>query len=345
MPKKIEAVEQLTRQIMPTNPTEIPSSIKLLSLYELLAFSGRAYSLSQLREKTGYSRQTILRLVEQLDRYSSLGKIESWKEGRERYFRLSLSKRPAVSMADEDIRVLALCRDIAAGILPSGHEKVADSSLAKTASAFLADMQQREEALAQIIQTRSMGCVDYSAFQGIIDSLRQCIRDKNVCLLEYHKLKASEKKFYEVGFVGLQRYADSLYAIGWLVKEKGSPEAVRQATFAVQRIISVSPTRRKHSLTLPDADSFQLFGFPRNEAEKIRVHFTRGVDQYIRERYWSKEQHIEELDDGSIILTFYSQSQEEVFAKIMSFGIEATVLEPESLKERIRVEAQILSKR
>lgn len=330
---------------MPANPTETPSAIKLLLLYELLAFSGRAYSLSQLTEKSGYSRQTILRLVEQLDRYSSLGKIESWKKGRERYFRLSLVKRPPACMNDEDIRILALCRDIAAGILPDGYEKIADSALAKAASAFLADMRQREEALAHIVQTRAVGSVDYYNSLDIIDSLRQCIREKSVCILEYHKLKSAEKKVYEVGFTGLQRYADSLYAVGWLVKDKGSPEPIRKAIFAVQRICSLTLTRRKHALRLSDGDSLQFFGFPRNEPEKIRVHFTKDVSQYIRERFWSKNQHIEDLEDGSIILSFFSQSREEVFSKIMSFGIEATVLEPEALKERIRKEASILSSR
>ena len=330
---------------MPQNPTEAPASIKMMLLYELLMFSGRPYTLSELKDKTGYSRQTIIRLMEQLNHYSRLGSIKTWKEGRDRYFQMVLATRPRPDMTDEEIRIMAACRDIAAGILPGEYGELARATLAKAAAALLPNLDHREEALTPIIQTRTMGSIDYSPFVDTIDTLRQLIREKRVCIVEYHKLKSPGPASYEIAVTGLQRHTDSLYAVGWKVAPKGAPEPIREITLAVHRIRDILPTRRTHTLTLPDDRKDTFYGFPQNPPTRVRVHFTHGVDQYIRERFWSEGQQIEDLADGSIILTFYSQSDNEVFAKIMSFGVEVTVLEPVSLKNRIHQEAAILQER
>ena len=327
---------------MPKNPTEAPASIKMMLLYELLMFSGRPYTLSELKDKTGYSRQTIIRLLEQLDQYSRLGSIKTWKQGRDRCYQMALSSRPRTDLSDEEIRIMAACHDIASGILPAAYGDLAKASLAKAATALLPDLEIREEALAPIIHTRSMGSIDYSPFVHVIDDIRRSIHEKKVCIVEYHKLKSPESALYEVAITGLQRYSDSLYAIGWKVAPKGTPEALREITLAVHRIKSILPTRRTHSVSLSVDRKDASYGFPQNALTQIRVHFTRGVDQYIKERFWSEDQQIEDLPDGSIILTFSSQSDNEVFAKIMSFGVEATVLEPVSLKKRIYKEAAVL---
>lgn len=330
---------------MPQNPTEAPASIKMMLLYELLIFSGRPYTLSELRDKTGYSRQTIIRLVEQLDRHSRLGAVKTWKEGRERLYQMALASRPRPDMTEDEIRIMAACRDIAAGILPGEYGELAKAALAKAATALLPDLGRREEVLASIIQTRTMGSIDYGPHAESIDSLRRAIREKRVCIIDYHKLKSPEAASYEVAVTGLQRHSDSLYAVGWKVAPKGTPVPVREITLAVHRIKGIRPTRRIHGLALPDDRRDALYGFPQNDPVKVRVHFTRGVDQYIRERFWSEGQHMEELPDGSIILTFYSQSDNELFAKIMSFGVEATVIEPPSLQERICRECAALLER
>ncbi|MEG6501464.1 MULTISPECIES: hypothetical protein [unclassified Desulfovibrio] len=56
------------------------ASRKALALFGLLLFGRRAYSLKQLAESLGCSRQTVLRLMEEVV-HTNICRIKSWKEG------------------------------------------------------------------------------------------------------------------------------------------------------------------------------------------------------------------------------------------------------------------------
>lgn len=71
---------------------------------------------------------------------------------------------------------------------------------------------------------------------------------------------------------------------------------------------------------------------------EYEIKFTKERANYILEREWHKNQSVEILDDGSVLLKFESNQKEMIFNWIMSFGNAATVLKPESLREEIKKE-------
>jgi len=328
---------------------------RLFRLFEIFVrYPGKEFTHSQLAELTGYPRSTMTRLLQALTLHCSLGEIIERKEGRNKYYKMLFPNRPRMPLNTDEATSLSLSRDIAGGILPDEYRDISESAVSKSVATLLLNIQEQPEITLPVAQTRYMGNVDYSAIPGIkitTDIILQSIKDKNVCELQYHHLKKEEpvEPNHEVAPLILQVHHDSIYLLAWEVSPKGTPNPVEPSPrhFALHRIKEICSTRRTHNLNLPTGDTFQYYGFPmRGEPiQKIRVQFTKGVDQFIKERLWSKDQEIENQPDGSCILTFYSQSEREAFSKIMSFGIEATVLEPESLRKRIKTESMTLIER
>ena len=324
---------------------------RLFRLFEIFVrYPGKEFTHSQLAELTGYPRSTMTRLLQVIKIHCTLGTLAERKEGRNKYYRMDFINQPRLPLNDNEALALSLNRDIAAGFLPDEYKKTSEAAVSKAITTLLLDLSRREEVIIPVVQTRYMGNVDYSAIPGIkeiTDTVHRSIGEKRVCELRYHHLKTPGPIWHEIAPLKLQIHHDSIYLIGWEVNDRGTPKPTKDSIshFALHRIKEIISTRRTHGLGLPKEDTFQYYGFPMHEPVKIRVHFTRGVDQYIKERLWSRDQHIEDQADGSVILTFYTQSMRESFSKIMSFGIEATVLEPESLRERFRDEAAKLLER
>ena len=66
---------------------------------------------------------------------------------------------------------------------------------------------------------------------------------------------------------------------------------------------------------------------------------------YIKEKIWHESQEIHSQDDGSIIFESRVAGTEEIKFWIMSWGSQALVLEPESLMDEIREEAEAMLER
>lgn len=87
---------------------------KLLKLYSLLLFTGKEYSLTELKDKLMCSKQTIGRLVDKLEK-SYYGSIVVKKKGKENFYGLkkpSTSKGMHVSINPDGLRKMILCSDL-----------------------------------------------------------------------------------------------------------------------------------------------------------------------------------------------------------------------------------------
>ena len=73
--------------------------------------------------------------------------------------------------------------------------------------------------------------------------------------------------------------------------------------------------------------------------------FHPDVAGYIKEKVWHESQKIHQQDDGSIIFEAQVAGTDEIRFWIMTWGSKAVVLEPESLREEIRAEAERMARR
>lgn len=118
--------------------------------------------------------------------------------------------------------------------------------------------------------------------------------------------------------------------------------------FLVARISEwkVLPEKFARDETFLPADwigkAFQLFGG--GEEVEVAIWFNPPKAHFIRERKWHPSQHIEEREDGSLVLRMTTTGLVEVKNWVLQFGSDAEVLEPESLREEIMAEVEELRK-
>ena len=85
------------------------------------------------------------------------------------------------------------------------------------------------------------------------------------------------------------------------------------------------------------------FGIMTEDTEHtVRIHFDKDQAPYIIERQWHHDQTINENKDGSIILSFKTNSLWEVKRWVLSWGGSARVLEPDELVKHIKIDIKAM---
>jgi len=87
------------------------------------------------------------------------------------------------------------------------------------------------------------------------------------------------------------------------------------------------------------------FGVYQGEPVKVRIWFSPDAAGYIKEKIWHDNQEIVPQKDGSIVFEAEVAGTEEIKFWVMSWVSKAIVLEPASLREEIRTEAESLLNR
>jgi proteasome accessory factor B len=115
-------------------------------------------------------------------------------------------------------------------------------------------------------------------------------------------------------------------------------------TFAPARMVSVRTTGK----TFPKPQKFSLekrlrdsFGVQSGQGSfDVVLRFNPRAADFIREKKWHQSEQRREMKDGGLELTMKLSSLEEVERWVLSWGGNATVLQPRELVERIRASAQ-----
>ena len=327
------------------NPDSKPAE-KLLALYTMLLFSGREASLTELATELNCSKQAVIRLVDQLEA-SRFGKLLRSKRGREAVYRLDRPKRlPKISLNAEGLYQLALCRDFILHLLPDRMRNSVDATL-QQASAFLPE-DSGLEFLEKAGESFVKGCINYTPFQGILETLMRGIREHKVCIVRYKADLNRESKEYEYAPKRLVAFQGAIHIAGWVVTDKGTAQAVHDAptSLALHRLQGVELTRRAtRHLPEPQKENQGAFGLMADELFTARVRFDKSAATYVAEREWSADQKIFQHQDGGITLTMTSRSPAELAAWVLSFGDTAEALSPGWLRERLARQARNLAAR
>lgn len=126
---------------------------------------------------------------------------------------------------------------------------------------------------------------------------------------------------------------------------------LRQATrkFAVTRIRSITPCAT--GFTIPESfsiDNYLEQAFDQCagvEVYAIAICFTPYQAQWIKEQRVHSTQKIEEHEDGSITLYMHVGALDAVKRWVMRYGKEAEVLEPQELRDMVRLEVREMGER
>ena len=146
---------------------------------------------------------------------------------------------------------------------------------------------------------------------------------------------------------GVDPYYLTLFNGGlYLVGHCHLRDAVR--TFAVERMRTVELTRARFEVPSDfNAERYLegAWGILRGDLVNVRVVFARSLAPYIRERLWHPSQKLRDLPDGRVEMALQVADTLEVRRWLLGYGLEAEVIAPENLRERLRVEAEALAGR
>ncbi|QUL98421.1 MAG: transcriptional regulator [Candidatus Fermentithermobacillus carboniphilus] len=115
-------------------------------------------------------------------------------------------------------------------------------------------------------------------------------------------------------------------------------------TFALDRMMNVSMTA--HKFDYPEDFSLEDYLasswiIERGEPTEVVIEFDAEEAKYVRGRKWHSSQRLEQLEDGSVRLSFFVGGMGEIMRWIMSFGRHARVVKPKELRDRIVRELEL----
>ena len=175
----------------------------------------------------------------------------------------------------------------------------------------------------------------------IWETISRALRQGNQVKIVHRKAGAEDALERSVDPYHIVNYRGEWYLIGYC--------HVRKAVlrFAISRISKAVLLDKKFT---PKPDfNFDLFigssfGIMTEDKEyHIKILFNREQAPYISERQWHTGQNITHNQDGTVVLSFNSNSLYEVKRWILSWGSNAKVLQPEELIGQIKEEAAALS--
>jgi len=176
---------------------------------------------------------------------------------------------------------------------------------------------------------------DYTKFRGIIDQVNQAVLEHRRVEMAYRSLNARSETLRRFDPYKVWFYDGTIYIIGRCHLRN----EVR--TFVTDRIRMLRLTRE--TFTVPD--DFDLKQYLRHSFKvmkdalyTVKIWISPAWSRYIGEKIWHESQRIKTNRDGSLEITFRVAGLEEIKQWVMGMGTEARVLEPESLKERVKAE-------
>ena len=194
--------------------------------------------------------------------------------------------------------------------------------------------------LQNVEQTLHMGLKpykEYAKFKEIINRVNEAALNKKSVEIVYYTMRRKKETRRKVDPYKIWFFNGTFYLIGLCHMRK----EVR--IFALDRIKLLHQT--KETFEVPEDFSLDKFTGPsfgvfQGEPAKVRVWFHPDVAGYIKEKIWHESQKISSQNDGSIIFEAEVAGTDEVKFWIMSWGSKALVLEPASLSDEIRAEAE-----
>lgn len=313
--------------------SESKSLIRQWRLLRQLADARVGYTVKELQADMSVSIETIRRDLNDLRDAGfrvreSIGfrGVKRWRvEGFDESFGFTITDLLSIYMGRQFLEPLA------GTPFWEGQQKVFSKirgALGPTAINYL-------KKLTASLHATTVGASDYTKRSELIDQLMVAVEDHLVSLIVYQSDRSTEPVEQEVYPQGFVFHRGSLYLIAW------SSRRGEIRTYKMDRIEDV------HSTKLPAAvpeefdlaewleRSFGVFRSGSTELQTIRIHFARDVARYVQESRWHGSQQLTPQPDGSLIAEFSLPDTQEIKRWIMSFGANATVLEPQELVEEI----------
>lgn len=304
---------------------------KLVSLFARLVFTGEWCSLTQLSRELGCSKQTVLRLIDDIT-CSYRAKIEHEKRGNRSFYRIRRAVTPhsAAMLSREELETLLMCRAFTEHLL--GRRHFAELNRAVEKSSQL--LGEEAEVDTQHFGIFRAGIIDYSPQQEILHTLTEGMKRKRVCEVSYRRPADARAKTFRIKPLKIFAWNETIYVHARYAKMPGRPfkNPGYDPLLALQRFrraaLTDTPFRRPENYDFEKSLN-RHFGLIQGKSFEVSVELKGWAADYAAERTWSPTQKVRRRKDGSIRLDFSAVSMPETVSWVLRFGALARVLRPE----------------
>jgi len=318
---------------------------KLIGLFVRLLFSGESHSLTDLARMLDCSKQTVLRLIDNIRKAYDIN-IEETKQGNRSFYRIrkATASLQNIPLTEAELQSLQLCKAFTRHLVGKKLYEEATQAILKSKTSLAAGHQVGE---CHFTAFRP-GTIDYTPQHQIIHTLIDAMEKHKVCKLTYQSMNSPRPKTYYIKPLKLFSHHDAIYLHAQKAKEPGKPYRAPQydPLLAVHRMKAIELTNISFQ---PDKFDFekafnQQFGIIKDEAFRVEAQFTGWAASFVLERIWSPDQEIVKKGKNKIVLKFTASSEPELISWLLSFGKEAILIKPDwlvkELKSRIADMAQ-----
>ncbi len=311
---------------------------KIISLFAKLLFSRQRHSMIELSRMLHCSKQTVLRLVDDIKMAYGVD-IEESVENRRKYYRLKrrVGVDPTLNLTESEISVLQMCRAFTEHLLGRQLFDEAAQALLKSQ----AHLPEKQRVDSRHFASFIPGSIDYTGHHQTIRRLIKAVDEKKICKITYKRIMADRAKTFYIKPLKIFSQKDTIYLHARIDRYPGKPykEPDFDPLLAIHRIKNLELTERSFEFPKDyDFEKFfnQNFGVIKEEVFKVEMEFTGYATEYVAERIWSPDQKLIKKKDGTVKLKFSASSEPELISWVLSFGDEAKVVKPNWLIDKIK---------
>lgn len=313
---------------------------KLITLFARLLFSGEWVTLTQLAHELGCSKQTVLRLIRDIEAGYSVP-VETDLQGQRRLYRIPrrVPHKPAAMLTHDELESLLMCRAFTEHLLGSDRFDLATRAIEKTTQ-LVADDELHAVSSADFGVFRP-GSIDYRPFHGHLRTLTEAMQEQRVCKIRYRKLDTPAPEILHIKPLKIFAWRETIYVH---TREAHTPAATTKRRdydplLALQRFEAVEmtevPFRKPRNYDFEKIFN-RHFGLIRGKPFKVIAEFTGWAADYVAERQWSPKQTITRKPDGHLRLEFDAVSLPEVVTWVIGFADLCRPLQPRALLAAIQ---------
>ncbi len=246
---------------------------------------------------------------------------------------------PFFSISSEELSALLITRNVLQGIrAPSLGDEM--SLLTGKITAILKRHLVDEEIINDAVSIQQVAYVPppEGVFKVVLEA---CLRRKRLAF-SYCSPASGQDTVRTVDPYHLFNYMGTWHLVGYCHLRKG----LRDFNLARITDIVVLP----ETFTLRDNFSFQryfnsAFGlYKGKDRSEVTLRFTPEKAKWVQDQVWHRDQKKTVLKDGSLELTFPVADFSEITMEVLKHGSGVQVIRPESLRSRIRQEAEKILK-
>ena len=304
-------------------------------IFQKLVTSRYGKSVSDLAKDLDCHQRTVYRDLHALEE-AGFPLYNEEENGKNLWYLLDSAKKPMpMTFELPELMALYFGSDVLKVLKGTVFYDSLESFLNKVKSSIPPGSEKYLTRVEKSLHTRPGPYKDYSMASDVIEQINDAVIEKKVIEVIYYTMSRKKSRQRKVAPYKIWFHDGGFYLIGHCKWRDG----IR--IFAVDRIKKIHLTDETFEVPEEfDVDAFMRssFGVYHGKPEKVKLHFSADIAEYIKEKIWHESQKLHDNPDGSVLFEADVACTKEFKAWVMRWGAKAIVLEPEELRDEIQAE-------